>query len=104
MTVVHHSTASARQLAEKLATFCVIYPESGSVPQFIVARLLAHLYSQSSVTVEGGEESVFGTNTTSKKPADIWTSQNGNILNLYEVTVKAISLKRLDDCIGTLKG
>ncbi|WP_020558523.1 hypothetical protein [Thiofilum flexile] len=104
VTKVSNATHSSRQVAEGLATFCVTYPEAGSIPQFIVARLLTHLYSKSSITVQGGDESVFGTNTTSKKPADIWTSQNDNILNLYEVTVKAISLKRLDDCIDTLSG
>ncbi len=95
---------STRQIAGKLATFCVEYPEAGNVPQFVIAKLLASLYAGSAITVHGGDESVFGTNTTSKKPADIWTSQSGEILNLYEVTVKKINLKRLDDCIDALQG
>lgn len=74
------------------------------MPQFVIAKLLASLYAGSTITVHGGDESVFGTNTTSKKPADIWTSQSGEILNLYEVTVKKINLKRLDDCIDALRG
>ncbi|EMC7919250.1 hypothetical protein VLI49_004880 [Enterobacter kobei] len=46
---------------------------------------------------------MFGTNTTSKKPADIWlVDKNKSISNLYEVTVKKIDLKRLDDCIESL--
>jgi hypothetical protein len=104
VTAIRNSNDSSRQVAEKLAVFCVTYPEAGSIPQFIVAKLLSHLYSDSPITVHGGDESVFGTNTTSKKPADIWTSQNDNILNLYEVTVKAVGLKRLDDCIDALSG
>lgn len=95
---------STRQIAGKLATFCVEYPEAGNVPQFVIAKLLASLYADSAITVHGGDESVFGTNTTSKKPADIWTSQSGETLNLYEVTVKKINLKRLDDCMDTLRG
>lgn len=104
VAAVHNGNNSSRQVAEQLASFCITYPEAGSIPQFIVAKLLSHLYAGSPVTVHGGDESVFGTNTTSKKPADIWTSQDGNILNLYEITVKAVSLKRLDDCIDTLSG
>ncbi len=104
VATIDHGGDSSRQVAEKLAKFCIAYPEAGSIPQFIVAKLLSLLYSGSSITVHGGDESVFGTNTTSKKPADIWTSKDGNILNLYEVTVKAVSLKRLDDCIDALSG
>ncbi len=51
----------------------------------------------------GGEESVFGTNTTSKKPADIWLENNDTQTNLYEVTVKPVSKKRLDDSLDALK-
>ncbi|WP_298611171.1 hypothetical protein [uncultured Thiothrix sp.] len=95
---------STRQIAGKLAIFCVAYPEAGNVPQFVIAKLLASLYADSTITVHGGDESAFGTNTTSKKPAYIWTSQSGEILNLYEITVKKINLKRLDDCIDALRG
>jgi hypothetical protein len=51
----------------------------------------------------GGDESVFGTNTTSKKPADIWTEVEGQLVNLYEITVKKVNLKRLDDCMDALQ-
>lgn len=95
---------SASQVAEKLINLCLDYPESGSIPQFVVAKLLTSIYALSPIHVNGGDESVFGTNTTSKKPADMWTSQNNDIIRLYEVTVKKVSLKRLDDCLGTLQG
>lgn len=95
---------STQQIARKLARFCVEYPEAGNVPQLVIAKLLTFLYAGSAIIVHGGDESVFGTNTTSKKPADIWTSRGGEVLNLYEVTVKKINLKRLDDCMDTLRG
>lgn len=46
---------------------------------------------------------MFGTNTTSKKPADIWIeNEHGHPLNLFEITVKNIDDKRLNDCIENL--
>jgi hypothetical protein len=54
-------------------------------------------------SVEGVQDSVFGTNTTSKKPADIWEIKaDGAMGGLYEVTTKPIDQKRLDDCVDTL--
>jgi len=95
--------ASNRQLAQKLVQFGVDYPESGNIPQYLVAMLLEEIFVSSEIEVCGGNESVFGTNTTSKKPADIWTELDGLPINLYEVTVKKINLKRLDDCIDALR-
>lgn len=97
-------TDNANQLvAQKLSRFTISYPESGTIPQFIIAKLLSCVYEYSTINVMGGDESVFGTNTTSKKPADIWlVDKNKSISNLYEVTVKKIDLKRLDDCIESL--
>ncbi len=88
--------------AEKVADFVLRFPEAGTIPQYIVGKLLEYLNLDNGVTVHGTSESVFGTNTTSKKPADIWTQQGTEILNLYEVTVKKIDGKRLDDCIDSL--
>lgn len=89
-------------VASKLISFTLHYPESGTIPQFVISKILSSLYSQSSINVIGGDESVFGTNTTSKKPADIWLEKEGVILNLYEITVKKIDYKRLDDSIHSL--
>lgn len=95
--------ASNRQLAEKLVRFSLNFPESGNVPQYLIAKLIEEIFSSSDIEVCGGDESVFGTNTTSKKPADIWTELEGRPLNLYEITVKKVNLKRLDDCIDALR-
>jgi len=95
--------ASNRQLAEKLVRFSLDFPESGNVPQYLIAKLIEEIFSSSDIEVCGGDESVFGTNTTSKKPADIWTELEGRPLNLYEITVKKVNLKRLDDCIDALR-
>ena len=37
-----------------------------------------------------------------KKPADIWLNIDGKPTNLFEVTVKKIDNKRLDDCLDSL--
>lgn len=86
----------------KLSRFVLEYPESGTIPQLVVSKLLNKVYEYSSVVVEGGDESVFGTNTTSKKPADIWLEANNTPFNLFEITVKKVDAKRLDDCIQSL--
>lgn len=93
---------SRQVLASRLTEFCLAHPESGMVPQLLVAKLLTKVFEMSEVVVSGGEESVFGTNTTSKKPADVWTEISGEPLCLFEVTVKPISEKRLIDCIESL--
>jgi len=95
--------ASNRQQAEKLVRFSMGYPESGNIPQHLIALLLTEVFDSAELEVCGGHESVFGTNTTSKKPADIWTEIEGLPINLYEVTVKKVNLKRLDDCIDALQ-
>ena len=91
-----------QSFANKLITFTLSYPESGTIPQFVISKLLKKVYANSIVQVEGGDESVFGTNTTSKKPADIWLELEGEPYNLFEVTVKKIDSKRLDDSIQSL--
>jgi hypothetical protein len=94
-----HSNQTA---GSKLVDFTLEYPESGNLPQYLVAQLLAELFRTSENEVVGGDESVFGTNTTSKKPADIWLEVKEIPTNLYEVTVKPVSLKRLDDSLDAL--
>jgi hypothetical protein len=91
--------------AQKFAKLSVECPEGGSVPQFIVGSLISLLREGDLNTykIVGHEESVFGTNTTSKKPADIWEVHgDGTLGALYEITVKGIDFKRLDDCVDAL--
>ena len=94
---------SRQTIGSKLANFTLRYPESGNLPQYLVSQLLSGLFRVSKVEVVGGDESVFGTNTTSKKPADIWFEVEGTPTNLYEVTVKPVSKKRLDDSLDALQ-
>jgi len=92
-------------VAEKLARFTIECPEGGTMPQFIVGNLIRLLrkYDNRYNSVGGVDESVFGTNTTSKKPGDFWEIlSDGNYGVLYEVTVKIIDEKRLDDCAESL--
>jgi hypothetical protein len=86
-------------LAAELVKFSLEAPESGATPQLLVACLLKEIFNTGDVFVCGGDESVFGTNTTSKKPADIWLELNGASSVLFEITLKKIDLKRLEDCI-----
>lgn len=94
---------SHQEFAHKLSKFTYDYPESGTTPQLVISLLLEECFSTSQVSVIGGDESVFGTNTTSKKPADIWLELDSNSYNLYEVTVKKIDYKRLDDSLQALQ-
>ena len=93
------------QTAKKLARFAINCPESGTIPQFIVGNLikLSRELNGNLISVCGVEESVFGTNRTSKKPADIWEQHaDGTYGNLYEITVKTVDQKRIEDCFSTL--
>lgn len=93
---------SNQEFANKLSKLVIEYPESGTVPQFVIFKLLTKLYDNTETIVKGGDDSVFSTNTTAKKPADIWLTSNEQIFNLYEITIKKIDKKRLDDCLQSL--
>lgn len=97
------STVSRQWLAESLVQFSLNAPESGATPQLLIAVVMKQLFARSNLSVCGGDESVFGTNTTSKKPADIWIEDDGNVALLYEVTLKKVDQKRLEDLIGSTR-
>ena len=89
-------------VAQKLADFSLRYPEGGSLPQFVAAALIAAARSTDTVyrMVEGVDVSVFGTNATSNKPADVWEVLVDETLgNLYEVTCKRVDMERLDAAV-----
>ena len=102
LSQIESSDHTNQTIGSKLVDFTLKYPESGNLPQYLTAQLLAGLFRTSEIEVVGGDESVFGINTTSKKPADIWLEVEGVPTNLYEVTVKPVSLKRLDDSLDAL--
>ncbi|WP_281302216.1 MULTISPECIES: hypothetical protein [unclassified Iodidimonas] len=94
------------RIASKLAKFTADFPEGGATPQIVVGTLISKLREgdENYSTVGGVFESVFGTNTTSKKPADVWEEMaDGSIGQLYEITAKPVDEKRLDDCVESLK-
>lgn len=91
-------TLSPVTIALKLANFAIAYPEGGAVPQFVVGAIVAAARSTDVqyLPLKGVEASVFGTNTTSNKPADLWeTMADGSLGNLYEVTCKKVDEDRL---------
>ena len=63
----------------------------------LVGKIIKAVFSSSSFVVFGDEESVFGTNTTSKKSADVWIKKDNEVVFLFEITLKKIDFKRLDD-------
>lgn len=92
-------------IANKLASFVVECSEGGANTQYITGLLIKYLREGNSHydAVLGFDESVFGTNTTAKKPSDVWEVLSDKSLgNIYEITVKTIDLKRLDDCVESL--
>jgi len=103
--VTHHGEAPITA-ALRLAKFAVECPEGGTIPQFILGNLIELSRKSDSryKAVLGVAESVFGTNTTSKKPADAWELlSDGKIGALYEITVKIVDTKRLEDCVENLR-
>lgn len=96
------SSVSRQWLAENLIQLSLNAPESGATPQLLIASLLKQIFKGSTVIVCGDEESVFGTNTTSKKPADIWLEENDKVTSLFEVTLKKVDQKRLEDCLESI--
>ena len=66
VTSLEDKTISNQKIAYKLNKLVVEYPESGTIPQLVIGKLVRALFEHSSISVEGDDESVFGTNTTSK--------------------------------------
>lgn len=95
---------SSLLLAETFALFACTVPEGGKVPQFFFGSMLEELRKSqgSRVKVFGVDESVYSTNTTAKKPGDIWEQAEEEISAVYEVTVKVIDKNRLEDCYQNL--
>lgn len=90
--------------AVKILEFAIKHQEGGATPQFVVGSLLSALRStdRDYKAVEGLEASVFGTNTTSNKPADLWERLADDSLgNLYEVTCKKVDVDRLDAAVDS---
>ena len=74
-------------------------PDSGNTPQQIAAKLLKcyHLSIHSPIDVIGGEDRASVTSTTSNKPGDINEECCGQILKVYEITVKPFDENRIVD-------
>lgn len=75
-------------------------PDAGNTPQRIIGLLLVAYHEQihSSVIVEGYADRASTTSTTSKKPGDIMEKdKSGNIIMVYEITVKPFDEQRTSD-------
>ncbi|MGG0755776.1 hypothetical protein [Brevibacillus laterosporus] len=81
-------------------------PDAGNTPQRIFGLLL-HAYHKTlgtGIVVTGYEDRASTTSTTSKKPGDVnEETEQGNILKIYEVTVKPFNHQRITESFETLK-
>lgn len=88
---------------DKLTNVCIQLinnaPDSGNTPQQIAAKLLKcyHLSIHSPIIVTGGEDRASVTSTTSNKPGDINEECYGQILKVYEITIKPFDKSRIVD-------
>jgi hypothetical protein len=78
-------------------------PDRGNTPQRVVGYLVEKMASSLNVRVEGHRESAATTNRTSKKPGDIAEYLEGQLLRVYEVTVKPVTLQRLSEATSSLR-
>ncbi|WP_435417213.1 hypothetical protein WAB17_10005 [Parerythrobacter aurantius] len=92
------------QLGLQLARYAMKNQEGGATPQLLFGLVLEQLRDSDSrySKVVGVNSSVFGTNTTSNKPADVWELLHTGVPgNLFEVTCKTVDLDRLDAAVDS---
>lgn len=79
-------------------------PDAGNTPHKIVAFLLKNYHTsvQSAVNITGINDRASVTSTTSKKPGDINEERYGQILKVYEITVKPFDFDRILDSYDCL--
>jgi len=80
-------------------------PDGGNTPQRIFGYLLKaqNDFPPTGIVITGTEDSASTTSTTSKKPGDINEElPSGEILKVYEVTVKPFNLSRIKDSYDCL--
>lgn len=92
-------TADALSLHELCSALIINVPDGGATPQIIVGMLLAASIdeNQSRTKLSDFMESVFATNTTSKKPGDLTETLPDGSEKVYEVTVKKFTRDRTMD-------
>lgn len=81
-------------------------PDSGNTPQKIAAFLFEsyHEAFSTGITVSGTEDSAFVTSTTGKKAGDICEdAKNGEILKVYEITVKPFLFERIQQSYDSIQ-
>src|SRR5690606_24939467 len=81
-------------------------PDAGNTPQRIVGLLMKtyHEAFGTGLNVTGHEDGASVTNATSKKPGDITIEKaNGDILQVFEVTVKPFSKQRMRESYETVR-
>lgn len=80
-------------------------PDEGNTPQRIVGYLLESYHGElkTGILVSGHLDRASTTNTTSKKPGDIVeTLADGTIAQIYEVTVKGFTERRIEESFKSI--
>jgi hypothetical protein len=96
---------SAAQLSRVSRELIDRYPLGGAIPQLIVGVALeAEYFPVSGANVEGARDSPSTTNLTSGKAGDITVELDGDLVRVYEVTVKPFSAQRIGECLQSIHG
>ncbi len=81
--------------------------DAGNTPHRVVGTLLElhKEISSSNTTVDGTEDSAATTNLTSKKLGDLTVfKETGEVISIYEVTLKEFTEQRIEECSKSLIG
>jgi hypothetical protein len=91
--------------AKLLIEFMTDFPDGGATPQFFCGEVLHLTFDdEPNLKVGGLDGDVNATNTTSKKPGDIWVEDvNDQLQKIYEITLKVVDANRLEDCVQNLE-
>jgi hypothetical protein len=100
-----HPNSSAVKLVAACRALIDFHTHGGAMPQTICGLLLTveFGYGPGAPVVEGVFDSVSATNKTSNKVGDLSVeTDDGEILRIYEVTVKGFGTQRIRECIHSL--
>jgi hypothetical protein len=79
------------------------FPLGGAIPQIIAGVAVEAEFLQiSGARVDGARDSVSTTNLTSGKAGDITVEIDGELVRIYEVTVKPFTEQRVDECAQSI--
>jgi hypothetical protein len=94
---------SAAELSRVTHELINRFPLGGAIPQIVAGLAIEAEFLQiSGAHVDGARDSVSTTNLTSGKAGDITVEINGELVRIYEVTVKPFTEQRVDECAQSI--